>query len=116
MIGKSFVPPTFLIVLVLGSIFGGWATPTEAAGVGAAGAMLLAWFNGKLSFKALNAMIESAALTNALVFFIFFGATLFAFVFRSLGGDELVVDIMKAVGLDTGWEILTFMMVLVFIL
>jgi tripartite ATP-independent transporter DctM subunit len=116
MIGKSFVPPTFLIVLVLGSIFGGWATPTEAAGVGAAGALVLAWFNGKLSLKQLNSMIESAALTNALVFFIFFGATLFAFVFRALGGDDIVTEVLKALGLDTGWEILLFVMALVFVL
>ncbi len=60
--------------------------------------------------------IESAALTNALVFFIFFGATLFSFVFRALGGDEIVTEILKAAGLDTGWEILIFLMVLVFIL
>ena len=116
MILKSFLPPTFLITLVLGSIFGGWATPTEAAGVGAAGALVLAWFNGRLGFKALNAMIESAALTNALVFFIFFGATLFAFVFRALGGDEIVTGMLKAMGLDTGWEILAFVMILVFVL
>jgi tripartite ATP-independent transporter DctM subunit len=116
MIGKSFVPPTFLIVLVLGSIFGGWATPTEAAGVGAAGALILAWWNGRLSFKELNAMIESAALTNALVFFIFFGATLFAFVFRALDGDDIVSEVLKALGLDTGWEILLFVMGLVFVL
>jgi tripartite ATP-independent transporter DctM subunit len=116
MMGKSFVPPTLLIVLVLGSIFGGWATPTEAAGVGAAGAMVLAWFNGRLSFKELNAMIESSALTNALVFFIFFGATLFAFVFRALGGDDIVHEVLKALGLDTGWEILLFVMALVFVL
>ena len=116
MIGKSFLPPTFLIVLVLGSIFGGWATPTEAAGVGAAGALVLAWLNGKLSLKALNSMIESAALTNALVFFIFFGATLFAFVFRALGGDDIVTEVLKALGLDTGWEILLFVMALVFVL
>jgi tripartite ATP-independent transporter DctM subunit len=116
MIFKSFLPPTFLIVLVLGSIFGGWATPTEAAGVGAAGALILAWWNGRLSLKELNAMIESAALTNALVFFIFFGATLFAFVFRALGGDDIVTEVLKALGLDTGWEILLFVMALVFVL
>jgi tripartite ATP-independent transporter DctM subunit len=116
MIGRSFLPPTLLIVLVLGSIFGGWATPTEAAGVGAAGALGLAWWNGKLSLKDLNGMIESSALTNALVFFIFFGATLFAFVFRALGGDDLVVELLKALGIDTGWEILTFVMLLVFVL
>jgi tripartite ATP-independent transporter DctM subunit len=113
---KSFVPPTFLIVLVLGSIFGGWATPTEAAGVGAAGALLLAWWNGKLSLKELNGMIESAALTNALVFFIFFGATLFAFVYRALGGDDIVHEALKAFGLHTGWAILLFVMGLVFVL
>ena len=116
MILKSFVPPTFLIVLVLGSIFGGWATPTEAAGVGAFGALLLAWFNKRLDLKSLKETIESAALTNAMVFFIFFGATLFSFVFRSLGGDEVVVDLLAKAGLNTGWEILIFMMVLVFVL
>jgi tripartite ATP-independent transporter DctM subunit len=116
MIGKSFFPPTLLIFLVLGSIFGGWATPTEAAGVGSAGALFLAWLNGRLSMKSMRETIESAALTNALVFFIFFGATLFSFVFRALGGDELVTEILKVVGLDTGWEILVFLMVLVFIL
>ena len=61
-------------------------------------------------------MIESSALTNALVFFIFFGATLFAFVFRALGGDDIVTEVLKALGLDTGWEILTFVMALVFVL
>ena len=61
-------------------------------------------------------MIESSALTNALVFFIIFGATLFSFVFRALGGDDLVVEMLKALGIDTGWEILIFVMVLVFIM
>ena len=116
MILKSFVPPTFLIILVLGSIFGGWATPTEAAGVGAFGALLLAWWNKRLDRKTLKDTIEGAALTNAMVFFIFFGATMFSFVFRSLGGDEVVVDLLAKAGLNTGWEILIFMMVLVFVL
>jgi tripartite ATP-independent transporter DctM subunit len=112
----SFAPPAFLIVLVLGSIFGGWATPTEAAGVGSAGALLLAWRSGRLNMKMLMEMIESAALTNALVFFIIFGATLFSYVFRALGGDEVVVDILKVAGINTGWEILIFTMVLVFLM
>ncbi len=116
MIGKSFLPPTFLIVLVLGSIFGGWATPTEAAGVGSFGALLLAWWNGRLNYQSFRTIIESAALTNAMVFFIIFGATLLSFVFRALGGDEVVVELLKGAGLDTGWEILTFLMVLVFVL
>ncbi|MBM3394543.1 MAG: TRAP transporter large permease subunit [Betaproteobacteria bacterium] len=116
MIFKSFLPPTFLIVLVLGSIFGGWATPTEAAGVGSFGALLLAWGNKRLNKKSLKETIESSALTNGMVFFIFFGATMFSFVFRSLGGDELVMELLEKAGLNTGWEILIFMMVLTFVL
>ena len=116
MILWSFLPPTFLIVMVLGSIFGGWATPTEAAGVGAFGALILAKLNGRLSMKMLRETIESSALTNAMVFFIFFGATMFSFVFRSLGGDDVVRELLRSAGLDTGWEVLTFLMILVFVL
>ena len=99
---RSFLPPAFLIFVVLGSIFGGWATPTEAGGTGCAGALLLAWWNGRLNLKTLNEVIESSALTNALVFFIIFGATLFSFVFRALGGDDLVIELLKAAGIDIG--------------
>jgi tripartite ATP-independent transporter DctM subunit len=113
---RSFLPPAFLIFVVLGSIFGGFATPTEAGGAGCAGALALAWWNGRLNMKMLTDVIESSALTNALVFFIIFGATLFSFVFRALGGDDLVAELLKAVGIDTGWEILIFVMGLVFIM
>ncbi|KRR06565.1 hypothetical protein CP49_26910 [Bradyrhizobium valentinum] len=64
----------------------------------------------------LREVIESSALTNALVFFIIFGATLFSFVFRALGGDDLVVELLKGLGINTGWEIMIFVMVLVFIM
>jgi tripartite ATP-independent transporter DctM subunit len=114
MVGRSFLPPAFLIFVVLGSIFGGWATPTEAGGAGCAGALLLAWWNGRLNVRMMRDVIESSALTNALVFFIIFGATLFSFVFRALGGDDLVAELLKAAGITTGWEILIFVMVLVF--
>lgn len=116
MIGASFFPPAFLVVLVLGSIFGGWATPTEAAGVGSAGALLLAWSRRRLDRRAMIEIIESAGLTNAMVFLLFCGATLFAYVFRSLGGDDLVKEVMAAGGLDTGWEILVFVLAVVFLL
>ena len=112
----SFAPPAFLIVLVLGSIFGGWATPTEAAGVGCAGALVLAARAGRLSIKSINEMIYSAGVTNGLVFFIIFGATLFSYVFRSLGGDDVVLEVLKRMGIDTGWETLAFVMTLVFIM
>jgi tripartite ATP-independent transporter DctM subunit len=116
LIAKSFFPPAFLVTLVLGSIFGGWATPTEAAGVGALGAILLAWWNGTLSRRTLAEVIRQAGLTNAMVFFIFFGATLFSFVFRALGGDDLIVELLAHIGIDTGWEILSFVLVLTFVL
>ncbi|MGE0285008.1 MAG: TRAP transporter large permease subunit [Bradyrhizobium sp.] len=113
---RSFLPPAALIFIVLGSIFGGFATPTEAGGTGSAGALLLAAWNRRLNMKMLREVIESSALTNALVFFIIFGATLFSFVFRALGGDDLVVEILKVLGINTGWEIMIFVMVLVFIM
>ena len=111
---KSFFPPALLITLVLGSIFAGWATPTEASGVGALGAILLAVGNRRFSMPVLRDVMSSAALTNAMVFFIIFGATLFSYVFRALGGDDVVRDILKASGIDTGWEVMAFVMVLVF--
>ena len=116
LIGKSFFPPVLLIVLVLGSIFGGFATPTEAAGVGCIGAIFLAWFKNRLSMQTFKDVIERAGLTNAMVFFIFFGAQLFSYVFRSLGGDDLIVELLQTIGINTGWEILTFMLILTFVL
>jgi tripartite ATP-independent transporter DctM subunit len=116
MVLKGFIPPAFLITLVLGSIFAGWATPTEASGIGSLGAILLAYANKRLSLKVLKDVMASSALTNSMVFFIIFGATLFSYVFRALGGDEVVLDILKSLGIDTGWEMLIFVMIIVFIM
>ncbi|MCW5660936.1 MAG: TRAP transporter large permease subunit [Burkholderiaceae bacterium] len=113
---RSFLPPALLITLVLGSIFAGWATPTEASGVGALGAILLAIGNRRFSRAVLRDVMTSAALTNALVFFIIFGATLFSYVFRALGGDDVVAELLKATGIDTGWEVMLFVMGLVFLM
>jgi tripartite ATP-independent transporter DctM subunit len=113
---RSLLPPTFLIALVLGSIFLGFATPTEAAGVGVAGALFLAWTSGRLDLPMLKSCIESAGLTNALVFFILFGATLFSYVFRALGGDYVFAELLQAMGITQAWEVLVFLMVLVFLL
>jgi tripartite ATP-independent transporter DctM subunit len=114
MVLKGFLPPAALIMLVLGSIFAGWATPTEASGVGALGALLLAFANGRLNMKTLREVMSSSALTNAMVFFIVFGATLFSYVFRALGGDDVVAELLKAMGLTTGWEVMIFVMALTF--
>ena len=92
---KSIVPPLVLIIAVLGSILGGIATPTEAAGVGAMGAILLAALRGNLSLQNLNEIVISSTKTTAMVFFILIGASIFSLVFRGYGGDELVTDIFN---------------------
>jgi len=112
---KTFVPPVFLIVLVLGSIFGGWATPTEASGVGAAGATLLAIFNRKLNWRTLTEVVQRSALTNAMLFFIFIGATAFSYLFRRLGGEDLVIDLIEYLALGP-WGLLFILMLVVFLL
>jgi tripartite ATP-independent transporter DctM subunit len=114
MVLVTFAPPAFLIVLVLGSIFGGWATPTEAGGVGCFGALLLAARAGKLNYRTMKEMVENSAMTCGLVFFILFGATLFSYVFRALGGDDVVIEVLKYFGIDTGWETLIFVMAMAF--
>ncbi|MBZ8133510.1 TRAP transporter large permease subunit [Afifella sp. IM 167] len=149
MILRSFVPPVILIVLVLGSILGGFATPTEAAGVGAAGALLLGFVNlvvlpvlgvpemhfsgeahaelddhsvGGGAFSevrhfghVLADVVLRTGLTNAMLFGIFVGATLFSYVFRALGGDGVVVDLVNASGLGS-WGLLILILGIVFFL
>ena len=115
MIFRGLIPPVFLIILVLGSIVGGWATPTEASGVGAAGALLLAAMNRRLNFEILRSIVERSALTGAMLFFIFIGATAFSYVFRSLGGDDLVIEFVKNSGYGP-WGILFLLMGIVFLL
>lgn len=87
---KAVLPTTGLILMVLGSIFAGVATPTEASGVGAAGAMLLAAANKRLSFAVLKDTILATTKTASFIFAIFVGATAFSIVLRGLGGDEVI--------------------------
>ena len=111
----GFVPPIFLIVMVLGSIFGGWATPTEAAGVGAFGAMILAAFNGTLNFKVLKDVVDRTTLTTAMIFFIFVGATAFSTIFRNVYGEDLIIEFIE--WLEFGpWMLLILLMVVIFLL
>lgn len=86
----SIVPPLALIFAVLGSILGGLATPTEAAGVGAMGALLLAVVRGELTVNQLRDIAVSTTKTTSMVFFILIGASVFSLVFRGYGGDELI--------------------------
>ncbi|MFC7704701.1 TRAP transporter large permease subunit [Plastorhodobacter daqingensis] len=92
----AVVPPLLLIFAVLGSIFFGFATPTEASGVGAFGATLLAAANGRLSWAVLREVGIKTSLTTAFIFGIFLGATLFAVVMRQLGGDEFISSALQS--------------------
>ena len=112
---RSFIPPLFLVFLVLGSILFGWATPTEAAGVGAAGAIFLALLKRRLSFAVLKDVVERSALTGGMLFGIFLGATCFSYVFRALGGDDLVIGMVEGLGLGP-WGLLLILMAIVFFL
>ena len=91
----SILPPLLLIVLVLGSILFGIATPTEAAGVGALGALVLAYFNTSLNVPQLALITRSTIKTTSMVFFILIGASMFSLVFRGYNGDELVHGIFS---------------------
>lgn len=112
---RSFVPPILLIILVLGSIFGGFATPTEASGVGAAGAVVLAALNGKLSFTTLKDVVEKSALTTTMLFGLFVGATAFSYVFALLGGHDLILSAINQNGISP-WLVLAVLMLAVFLL
>jgi tripartite ATP-independent transporter DctM subunit len=86
----GLLPPLALIAIVLGSILAGAATPTEAAGVGATGAFLLAWFRGELNLKRMQEIVNSTLQVTAMVFMILIGAAVFSLVFRGFGGEELI--------------------------
>ncbi len=90
---QGLAPPLVLIIAVLGSILAGIATPTEAAGVGALGATLLALLHRRIDYVRLREVVRSTTETTAMVFFILIGASLFSLVFRGYGGDELVQSI-----------------------
>ena len=115
MIFRAFLPPVALIVIVKGSILFGFATPSEAGAVGAFGAAFLALAKGRLKWEMIKGVCESAGLTIAMIFFIIVSATCFAYVFRSLGGDYIVEDIIHEAGLSS-WGLLILIMVIVFLL
>ncbi len=112
---RGFVPPVFLIVIVLGSIFAGWATPTEAAGVGAMGSMVLAWMNRTLTMDVLKAVVNRTTLTTAMIFFIFVGATAFSTIFRNVYGEDLIIEFIEHLALSP-WALLFMLMGVIFIM
>ncbi|MCG8426396.1 MAG: TRAP transporter large permease subunit [Chromatiales bacterium] len=92
---KVLFPPLFLIVAVLGSIMGGLATPTEAASVGATGAILLAISQKQFNFTILKEVMRGTTQVSSMVFLILIGASVFSLVFRGFGGDEVVQEILS---------------------
>jgi len=94
---EPLLPPVVLIFAVLGSIISGIATPTEAAGVGALGATLLALVKRQLNLKRLRDVMSSTTEVTAMVFMILIGAAVFSLVFRGFGGEELVSDLLAQI-------------------
>jgi tripartite ATP-independent transporter DctM subunit len=92
----AILPTAGLIVAVLGSIFLGIATPTEASGIGAFGTLILAGANRQLSWKVLKEVCQQTMKTTAFIFGIFIGATAFSLVLRGFGGDELIGGALKS--------------------
>jgi len=112
---RSLVPPLLLIIAVLGSILTGIATPTEAAGVGAMGATLLAMIRRQLSIVRFKDVMETTVLVTSMVFMILIGAAIFSLVFRGFGGEELVTSFFTAMPGGLFGATLTVMM-LIFVL
>jgi tripartite ATP-independent transporter DctM subunit len=116
-VGKALLPPLFLIVAVLGSMFAGVASPTEAAAVGAVGAVILTIANRKFSKKLLNEVMISTMRLTCMVFIILCGAAAFGLVFRGLGGDTLVRTFLGGLAEQYSKEaVLAIVMGLIFII
>ncbi|MCK0151000.1 TRAP transporter large permease subunit [Marivita sp. S6314] len=112
----AVVPPMFLILLVLGSIFAGYATPTEASGLGAMGATVLALANGKLNWAVLRDVSRSTMNTAGYIVGIFLAANFFALVLRRYGGDEIVQNlVLNAFDGHPYWTV-AFILFIVFLL
>ena len=111
----TILPVVCLIVAVLGSIFMGIATVTEASGVGALGATLLALFNKKLNWKVIKNVVHETFNTTGFIFGIFIGATCFALVLRGLGGDETIGALLRAIPFGD-YGIIAVILLLVFAL
>ncbi len=111
---QSFLLPLLLVVLVLGTIIGGIASPTEAAGVGAMGVLLLTAYKGKLNKKILTSVTKETLILTSMVFMILIGATAFSLVFRGLQGDKLFLEIITKSNLGPN-GFLILVMIIVFI-
>jgi tripartite ATP-independent transporter DctM subunit len=116
-VGKALIPPLFLMVAVLGSIFAGIASPTEAAAVGAVGATILTVTHKKFNMKILKEVMDTTVRLTCMVFIILCGAAAFGLVFRGLGGDTLVRTFLGGLAQQYSKEaVLAIVMGLIFII
>jgi len=113
-ITKAFILPFFLIGAVLGSIFLGIASPTEAAGVGALGAVILSKSNGGLKIKVLKEIMQETTHLTSTVFMILIGATSFSLVFRGLEGDKVLIDLITQANLSPN-EFVILVLLIIFL-
>ncbi|MEE4358801.1 MAG: TRAP transporter large permease subunit [Desulfococcaceae bacterium] len=112
---KSLIPPLALILAVMGTILAGVATPTEAAGLGALGALVLALCNRKLNWDVLKHSSFATMKTTSMVMMLFIGGKFFSTVFLSMGGGDVVADMLIGSGLNR-WIVLFIMMFIVFMM
>jgi len=115
MVIKTLLPPAFLIVAVLGSIFFGIASPTEAAAIGAIGATILAIAKKNFNFTILRNVMQTTTRLSSMAFMILLGATAFGLVFRGLDGDQMVREFLEHFG-GGYWGILFIVMLILFLL
>jgi tripartite ATP-independent transporter DctM subunit len=116
-VAVALFPPLFLIVAVLGSIFWGIASPTEAAAVGAVGAIVLTVANGKFNMTILREVMQSTMKLTCMVFIILVGAAAFGLVFRGLGGDHLVRGFLGGIAeAHSKWAVLAIVMGVIFVI
>ncbi len=109
---KAFLLPMLLILAVLGSIFTGLASPTEAAAVGAFGAILLTILQGKFSMKILREVMQQTTHLSSMVFMILLGATTFTLIFKSLHGDDYLIQLITQAELSSFWFLVIVMLVI----
>jgi len=112
---QALLPPLLLILAVLGSILAGLATPTEAASVGAVGAMLLAVSRRQFNLDILRSVVRSTMQVSSMVFLILIGASVFSLVFRGFGGDELVENLLTQLPGGVIGAMLVVMLVMFFL-
>jgi len=112
---RSLVLPITLILLILGSIVGGFATPTQSGAVGAAGALLVTGINRTLSLTLLKDVLRQTTILTCMVFFVVIGASVFSYTFRSLYGDQIILELLSSLGLGN-WGTLGMILVNIFLL